>query len=182
MAPPPFKAPPPPFKAAPIVARNPPPKKPPPPRARPCKAPPPILQIRRTNSLPTMKSPPMAPSQEFHLPRSRDTSDSIILLGMPLISQRSPTFIVAPPLATLIPENLREDEPEPVRVGFPRSVCCLTRSQSWPVRRDFFTTWPCELGKFRRSHSDSCLWMHWWMPGMDGRDRPPASDSQSDWL
>ena len=34
----------------------------------------------------------------------------------------------------------------------------------------------------KKGSSDNCLWMHWWMPGMDGRDRPPASDSQSDWL
>ena len=170
-----------PFKAAPIVAKNAPPKagrdqvprpKPPPPillaplppkmpsppRALMIKPPPPIrrlpmeVQIRRTNSLPTMKSPPMAPSQDTRY-----------------------RFDDEPPLAATIPENLREDEPststftstststsstrEPVRLP--------SRSHSWPVRRKWFTVWPYNLIFYRRSNSDSCLWMHWWIEEVD---------------
>ena len=87
----PFKAPPP------NLLRPLPPKTPSPPRARLVKPPPPKLQIRRTNSLPTMKSPPMALS----IHRRPHQSD---LLQYPN-GYRHP--VVEPPRAPLIPDNPR---------------------------------------------------------------------------
>ena len=141
----PFKAPPP------NLLRPLPPKTPSPPRARLVKPPPPKLQIRRTNSLPTMKSPPMAPSQDTRY-----------------------RFDDEPPLAATIPENLREDEPSTSTFTSTSTSTSSTReparlpsrSHSWPVRREWFTRWPFAL-IFRRSNSDSCLWMHWWAEEVD---------------
>ena len=151
----PFKAPPP------NLLRPLPPKTPSPPRARLVKPPPPKLQIRRTNSLPTMKSPPMARSAQIHI------ANRIIRSGMPQIPQQYPTFIDEPPRAPLIPDNPRGDEPEPARL--------LSRSHSWPVRKEWFTRWPLTLTVFRRSNSDSCLWERSWGEEMDYRDSLIAS-------
>ena len=123
-------------------------------RPPPFKAPPQEVQIRRTNSLPTMKSPPMAlsihgrPHQSFH-PNG----------------YRHP--VVEPPRAPLIPDNPRGDEPEPARL--------LSRSHSWPVRKEWLTRWPLTLIVFGRSNSDSCLWERSWGEHMDYRDSLIAS-------
>ena len=99
-------------------------------RPPPFKAPPQEVQIRRTNSPPTMKSPPMAPSLD-------DES----------------------PLAAAIPEDLSEDEPSTstftststsrgggTSTSSTRPPTPLpSRSQSWPVRRERFTRWPLAL-------------------------------------
>ena len=125
----PFKAPPMPRPAK-KPPPNAPPKKPPPLRPPPFKAPPQEVQIRRTNSPPTMKSPPMAPSLD-------DES----------------------PLAAAIPEDLSEDEPSTstftstsTSTGRGTSTSSTrpptplpSRSQSWPVRRERFTRWPFAL-------------------------------------
>ena len=121
-------------------------------RPPPFKAPPQEVQIRRTNSPPTMKSPPMAPSQY-----TNDRFDDEL------------------PLAATFPENLRLDEPststftssststsntrEPVQLP--------SRSQSWPVRRTCFNRWPYNLIFYRRCESDSNLWRHWWIEEVD---------------
>ena len=139
----PFKAPPP------NLLRPLPPKTPSPPRARLVKPPPPKLQIRRTNSLPTMKSPPMALSIHRR-PHQLD------LLQYPN-GYRHP--VVEPPRAPLIPDNPRGDEPEPARL--------LSRSHSWPVRKEWLTRWPLTLIVFRRSNSDSCLWERSWGEEVD---------------
>ena len=150
--------PPPPILLAPL-----PPKMPSPPRALMIKPPPPIrrlpmeVQIRRTNSLPTMKSPPMALS----IHRRPHQSD---LLQYPK-GYRHP--VVEPPRAPLIPDNPRGDEPEPARP--------LSRSHSWPVRKEWLTRWPLTLTVFRRSNSDSCLWERSWGEEMDYRDSLIAS-------
>ena len=62
-----------------------------------------------------------------------------------------------PPLAATIPENLVEDEPEPVRRR--------SKSDSWPISANgSCTVWPYHFSLFRRSYSDSCLWRVEWPP------------------
>ena len=115
-------------KSTPYSDHHEPVKAPPPPKTQ-MEAPP-----QRVNVPPPKESPPMAPSQDTrHL------------------------FDDEPPLAATIPENLVEDEPEPVRRR--------SKSDSWPISANgSCTVWPYNFKYFRRSYSDSCLWMVEWPP------------------